>query len=292
MVEVTPGGSLPTAGRPWTDLECEAIAASYFDMLRAELRGEQYSKAGAVRALQAMLPVRTKGSIERKLQNVSAILDEVGRDWIEGYKPLPHYQHELRRVVIDALDLDHRIGEQVAAYEASPVPAPAARRLATEDVLVGVPGARSTTGSRTSVRLTGGSLSAMHDFQRRALGLAGEEWVVGLEREQLRRAGRSDLAGAVRWVANEDGDGAGYDIESFRPDGADRLIEVKTTNLGPYTPFYITRWEVEVSRRRPESYSLYRVHGFTRDPRIYVLDGNIEERACLEPKVFLGLPLP
>ena len=37
--------------------------------------------------------------------------------------------------------------------------------------------------------------------------------------------------------------------------------------------------------------SLYRVHGFARDPRIYVLDGSIEELARLEPKIFLGLPL-
>jgi hypothetical protein len=57
------------------------------------------------------------------------------------------------------------------------------------------------------------------------------------------------------------------------------------------TPFYITRWEIEVSRRNPSSYSLYRVHGFARDPRINVLDGSVEERAQLEPKVFLGIPL-
>ena len=57
------------------------------------------------------------------------------------------------------------------------------------------------------------------------------------------------------------------------------------------TPFYITRWEIEVSRENRGSYSLYRVHGFARDPRIYVLDGSIEELARLEPKIFLGLPL-
>jgi Domain of unknown function (DUF3883) len=159
-------------------------------------------------------------------------------------------------------------------------------------VLVPTPGRSITKQRRTSVALTGGSLSAMHDFQRRSLGVAGEEWVIGLEREQLRRAGRDDLATAVRWVAHEDGDGAGYDVQSFHPGGAERLIEVKTTNLGPLTPFYITRWELEVSRNRAESYSLYRVHGFNRDPRIYVLDGSVEERARLEPKVFLGIPLP
>jgi hypothetical protein len=283
--------TIPESGRAWTLVECEAVAASYLRMLDAELKGERYSKADAVRALQRLLPVRSRGSIERKLQNVSAILDEVGREWIDGYKPLPHYQHDLRRAVLAVMDRDHRIGERLAEYESNAVPAPAVRRLATDDVTVGVPGATERSRRRTSVALTGGDLSAMHDFQRRALGVAGEEWVVSLEQEQLRRIGHDDLAAAVRWVARDDGDGAGYDIRSFRPDGSERLIEVKTTNLGPRTPFFITRWEIEVSRRRADEYSLYRVHGFTRDPRIYVLDGSVEERARLEPKVFLGIPI-
>jgi hypothetical protein len=106
----------------------------------------------------------------------------------------------------------------------------------------------------------------------------------------LARSGRPDLADLVRWVAREDGDGLGYDIASFRATGAPRLIEVKTTNYGPLTPFHITRWEVAVSRQQAESYSLFRVHGFARDPRIYVLEGAMDEAAKLEPSVFLGLP--
>jgi hypothetical protein len=95
--------------------------------------------------------------MERKLQNVSAILDEMGFEWIDGYKPLAHYQQDLRRAVLEALQRDHRIGEQLAEYEASPLPAPAASRLATEDVIVSVPGARSGPSRRTSVALTGGN---------------------------------------------------------------------------------------------------------------------------------------
>ena len=83
--------------------------ASYLDMLRMEDRSERYSKADAVRALQAMLPVRSKGSIERKLQNVSAILDELGRDWIDGYKPLPHYQSDPAPSDLGVLAQVHRI---------------------------------------------------------------------------------------------------------------------------------------------------------------------------------------
>jgi hypothetical protein len=42
---------------------------------------------------------RKPGSIERKVQNVSAVPDEIGIPWIRGYKPLPHYQDVLVAVV-------------------------------------------------------------------------------------------------------------------------------------------------------------------------------------------------
>jgi hypothetical protein len=183
----------------------------------------------------------------------------------------------------------HQIAETMVAYEDSALPAPSQRRLATDDVLVPTPAARAPR-ERTSVGLTGSAMSAMRDFKKRQLGSAGEAWVLDLEREQLVRNGQGDLAKDVRWVAVEDGDGAGYDIRSYRADGSERFIEVKTTNLGVRTPFYITRWEIDVSSRHPANYSLYRVHGFARDPRIYVLDGSVEEQARLVPKVFLGMP--
>ena len=50
------------------------------------------------------------------------------------------------------------------------------------------------------------------------------------------------------------GDGEGYDILSFEDTGAELLIEVKTTKYGHYTPFFVTRNEVEVSRRNSDRY--------------------------------------
>jgi hypothetical protein len=80
------------------------------------------------------------------------------------------------------------------------------------------------------VRLTGSPSSALRDFRTRALGLAGEEWVISLEREQLSRLDRADLADKIRWVSRDEGDGAGYDVRSYWPDGRERLIEVMTTD--------------------------------------------------------------
>lgn len=279
-------------GQPWTGFEIEATVRAYFEMLDLEVRGVRYTKVDIVRDLQRLMPARSTVAIERKFQNISAVLDEVGEASIEGYKPLPHYQRELRRVVLARLDRDERVAEALESFGAAAVPAAQPSPLATTDVLVAPPhsGQRRSV-NRTSVGLTGSPASALRDFRQHELGVAGERWVLDLEREYLRRSGRRDLASLVRWVAREDGDGLGYDIQSFRETGQERLIEVKTTNMGPLTPFYITRWEVEVSRRESQSYSLYRVHGFNRDPRIYVLDGNVEERARLEPKVFLGIPI-
>ena len=65
---------------------------------------------------------------------------------------------------------------------------------------------------------------AVRDERNRALGRAGEERVLAHERAALKSAGRDDLARKVRWVSEEDGDGAGYDIASFAPDGRPLLI--------------------------------------------------------------------
>lgn len=85
---------------------------------------------------------------------------------------------------------------------------------------------------------------AARDERNRVLGRAGEELVLEHERASLAAAGRGDLARSVRWVSEEDGDGAGFDIASFDPDGRPRLIEVKTTNGWERTPFHITRNEL------------------------------------------------
>ena len=183
----------------------------------------------------------------------------------------------------------HRLGEALAEYQSSTLPAPTQDRLAVEDVEVPAPSGLPTRKHR-SIGITTGPFGALQDYRNRQLGKAGEEWVVDVERESLVRAGRRDLADLVVWVANDVGDGAGYDIASFRKDGAPLLIEVKTTNLGLRTPFYVTRWEVEVSSREATHYSLYRVFDFRSQPRLYCLPGSIAESSRLEPSVFVGLP--
>ena len=91
------------------------------------------------------------------------------------------------------------------------------------------------------------------------------------ERAILTGVGRTDLANSVRWVSEEDGDGAGYDIASFYPEGRPRLIEVKTTNGWKRTPFHITRNELAVAEGQPHEWCLLRLWNFARQPRAFKL---------------------
>ena len=100
---------------------------------------------------------------------------------------------------------------------------------------------------------------AGRDERNRALGRSGETLVMAHERAVLAGVGRDDLAHKVRWVSEENGDGAGYDIASFAPDGQPRLIEVKTTNGWERTPFHISRNELAVADDRHADWRLFRL---------------------------------
>src|SRR5690242_20478959 len=77
---------------------------------------------------------RSEGSIERKLQNVSAVPDVLGAQWINGYKPLAHYQDALVEAVARAVAREPRFLDPGSAGTPLPtgetailVPAPALR---------------------------------------------------------------------------------------------------------------------------------------------------------------------
>ena len=112
---------------------------------------------------------------------------------------------------------------------------------------------------------------AARDERNRTLGRAGEECVLEHERAVLANAGRNDLARKVRWVAEKDGDGLGYDIASFTPDGRARLIEVKTTKGWERTPFRITSNELAVAEERRTEWRLFRLWNFSREPKAFEL---------------------
>ncbi len=105
--------------------------------------------------------------------------------------------------------------------------------------------------------------------------------IFAFERQHLIARGRSDLARKIRWVSQEDGDGAGYDIRSYDHKGPERLIEVKTTNVLQTTPFYLTRNELSFSNERPKEFRICRLYDFLRNQRCSSLRPQLKNLSAL-----------
>ena len=131
---------------------------------------------------------------------------------------------------------------------------------------------------------------AKRDANNHRLGQCGEKWVVCFEKKRLTALGRKDLAEQIDWVASRLGDGLGYDIVSFDENGAELLLEVKTTNASILTPFFITPNELAVAERKGDAYRLFRVFDFSTNPRAFVLSGPLGHKLDLKPQSYTALP--
>jgi len=268
-------------GRDWSDEELDLIVADYFAMLEAERAGGAYVKAHHARELAARTG-RAHKSVEFKHMNISAVLRELGLPTIRGYRPMENIQ----RAIFPAID--RYLSARPALLTPEP-PAPAgvaeAPPLWEEPPPTPAPTPRPPRPEGLE-RLVRKFDPVERDFRNRALGRAGEALVVDLERRRLEQADRRDLARKVRWVSQEDGDGAGYDVHSFDPSGADRLLEVKTTYGGSRTPFFLTRNEKGLSDERPDAFRILRVYEFGQAPRLFRLRPPLGEAVILETETW------
>lgn len=280
-------------GEDWKRGEVEAAVAAYRTMLRMELQGFPFNKAESNRAVQA-LTGRNKGSVEFKHQNISAILNQLGLPYIEGYKPRGNFQALLQDVVVDVI---------VSDLEVNTLAQKAVERQDFETIvlqdLLGMWVAAPTTDDKIYSNLNDspalprpqlGKNYVEIEAKNRNLGAAGEKLVLELEHHRLWQAGQKKLADRVEHVAQSQGDGLGYDVLSFEEDGRERLIEVKTTQFGILTPFFATRNEVSVSEAEAERYQLYRGFSFGKQTRLFTLPGAMKKTCQLTPTVFVGTP--
>jgi hypothetical protein len=122
---------------------------------------------------------------------------------------------------------------------------------------------------------------AARDARNRALGKRGEELALAFERARLHQAGRSDLARKVDWIAESQGDGAGFDILSFTERGEERLLEVKTTTGYELTPFFLSANECALSEERPENFRIFRLYDFAREPKAFQIAPPLRDALCL-----------
>lgn len=265
-------------------------------MLKEQLRHRAYNKTEHRRFLASMLEDRSDGSIERKHQNISAILIEMGHPWITGYKPLGNYQALLAEVVYDHVASD----AELAALAEQAVRAPGLIPP-VEGILGRIEDPPEFDQARypsvkERLKIPGQSRTRTNYFELEAknasLGRAGEEFIVRFEQARLREVGKETLADRIEHIAVTEGDGAGFDVRSFEANGADRFIEVKTTAYGKQTPFFVSRNEVAVSDYRGARYHLCRLFKFRDDPRFYSLSGSIKQQCLLEPVQFSARPRP
>jgi hypothetical protein len=271
-------------GRAWTRREVEAVVGIYLHMLRMQLMGQTPNKAEHNRQLQAMLPARSKASIEYKHCNISAVLVELGVPPLVGYKPLFNYQQLLKVVVSESIGKDSRLDEAALRQVETPAEAPLLDSF--ERFVVAPPeGQRLSTYDRAEVH---DRKLVMRDYlqreaRNRSLGSAGEELVMRYEAQRLHDAGSRTLADRIEHVSKTKGDGAGFDILSFETDGRERFIEVKTTAYIAETPFYVSGNELSFSTEEAAKYHLYRLFDFRKRPRMFLLDGALDANCRLDP---------
>lgn len=104
-----------------------------------------------------------------------------------------------------------------------------------------------------------------NSIEAKRIGDLGEIWVYEQEKLKLTNAGLAKLTEKVKHISNDNGDGTGYDIESYDEKGNKIFIEVKTTKNNFNTTFYVSRNELERSKKEQNNYYLYRVYKFDED---------------------------
>ena len=252
-------------------------------MLRDDLAGKPYSKAEHNRQLQGHID-RGRGAIEFKHQNVSAVLKGLGEAWIEGYKPAMNFQVTFIDAVL------RWIAANPAWKIRMPILAPLRHMNDPQPLWIGpAPTLHNTPPPAELEQMLAIARKfdvAGRDDRNRALGSAGEEVVLCNVRLMLKQAGQDELASRVGWISEEDSDGAGYDIHSFQANGADRLIEVKTTNGWERTPFYISRNALVVADDNRDYWHLVRLWNFAREPRAFEIRPPLEARVTLTATSF------
>lgn len=279
-------------GVPWTRIEIREAVSSYFGMLSLEIAGARYSKTEFRNALLLRLPVRSRGSVEYKHQNISAVLALLGAPHIAGYKPAMNFQSALVEEVAHALNDRQLYG--IAALHESPSEdavaggGPALRIVPRPSPLEVAPEQREMI-DHVRHRVHRNIDWASRDAANRSLGAFGEELVLSWERFRLQTAGMGHLARKVVHASREEGDGLGYDIRSFDLSGNPRLIEVKTTAAGASMPFLVSKREVETSERHAQHFVLGRVYAARSNPLMFEIPGSITNSCTLTPTMYRAL---
>lgn len=135
------------------------------------------------------------------------------------------------------------------------------------------------------------------DYVKRAgenakTGLLGESLILAFEIDRLNKLGLEKYAAKVKHVSLTN-DVLGYDILSYDIDKDGRIheiyIEVKTTNTVKDIDFFVSKNEVEQSKKLSKYYWLYRVYNCSlseKEPKFYRVNGAIDYNFTLDPETY------
>ena len=105
----------------WGDDELAAAVAAYKEMALEEAHQRPYSKRKIYRDLAARFD-RSEKSFEYRMQNISAVLEEQGREWVPGLKPAGNVGVNVAARIVALLGSFDTDGEakanKTAAYKA------------------------------------------------------------------------------------------------------------------------------------------------------------------------------
>ncbi|MEW6149822.1 MAG: DUF3883 domain-containing protein [Pseudomonadota bacterium] len=279
-------GAPPGAkGANWTADQVEIVVANYFLMLEQDRAGERVNKADLYRRLAPEVG-RSEKSIEWKLRNVSAVLNELGIAWIPGLLPAHNYQDAL----VEAVEAQLALHPEVLSNPASIQPR---FTSAGGPVLIQPPAFLDSDLQEHHPalrRLVRKYDPAVRDELNRSLGRAGEEMVFRFEFDRLCRAGRRDLAKEMDWPADRGEDHRGYDVRSFGSDGEERLLEIKTTNGHARTQFWLSRTQYEVAAQNPSTYRVRRVFHFQNGAEMFDIKPPLDAGLRLIPDKYVAVP--
>ena len=97
----------------WSEPEVAASVHAYLRMLEDEQHGRPYSKSAVNAELrEGLLSERTKASVEYRMQNISAVLSDLGLQRIEGYLPAKNVGHSVRTQILALLGREDHLNPQ------------------------------------------------------------------------------------------------------------------------------------------------------------------------------------
>ena len=136
-------------GDGWSIEELRATVGAYLDMLSHEQGGQPYSKAAYRRELIAgPLAGRTASSVEFRMQNISAAMDELCLPWIAGYRPARNVgnriKDQIQSLLRDAGVLEAELAQPTGELEALEDRTATLRKRRGRKLLEGTPRGQSS----------------------------------------------------------------------------------------------------------------------------------------------------